>query len=74
MQCELLEGLKPTQRKLIFRQSKESSSIFKGLKTMAYGILEIQISLFMLTQMQIGPEVWMTGKAQVVVHSSWVPD
>ena len=41
---------------------------------MAYGILEIQISLFMLTQMQIGPEVWMTGKAQVVVHSSWVPD
>jgi len=28
----------------------------------------------MLTQMQIGPEVWMTGKAQVVVLSLWVPD
>jgi len=41
---------------------------------MAYGILETQISHFMLTQMQIWPEVWMTGKAQVVVLSLWVPD
>ena len=41
---------------------------------MAYGILEIQILLFMHTQMQIGPEAWMTGKAQVVVRSLWVPD
>ena len=41
---------------------------------MAYGILEIQISHFMLIEMQIGPEAWMTGRAQVVVHSLWVPD
>ena len=41
---------------------------------MAYGILEIQISLYMLIQMQIGPEAWMTERAQVVEHSLWVPD
>ena len=41
---------------------------------MAYGIQEIQMSLFMLIQMQIGLEAWMTEKAQVVVHSLWVPD
>ena len=41
---------------------------------MAYGILEIQISHFMLTRMQIGLEAWMTEKALVVVHSLWVPD
>ena len=41
---------------------------------MAYGILEIQISLYMLIQMQIGLEAWMMERAQVVEHSLWVPD
>ena len=49
--------------------------IFKylqGTQNMAYGILEVHISHFMHIQMQIGQEVWMTEKALVVVHSSWV--
>ena len=41
---------------------------------MAYGILEIQISHFTLIHIQIGPEAWMTGRAQVVARSLWVPD
>jgi hypothetical protein len=50
--------------------------IFKylqGTQTLVYGILEIQILLFMHIQMQIGQEVLMTEKALVVVHSIWVP-
>ena len=41
---------------------------------MAYGILKIKISYSMLIQMQIGLEAWMTEKALVEVHSSWVLD
>lgn len=49
--------------------------IFRYLKgTVEYGILEIKISLFMHIQMQIGQEMWMTGRAPVVEHSSWERD
>ena len=41
---------------------------------MGYGILEIQISLYMLIQMQIGLEAWMTERAQAVKNSLGVPD
>jgi len=69
-----LEDSRQIQKKHTFRWLKGFANNFKGHKTMAYGILEIQISHSMHIQMQIGQEAWMTKKALVVVHSLCVPD
>eukprot|EP00253_Pinus_taeda_P033549 PITA_33549 len=51
--------------------------IFKYLQgTQNYGLWyprDTDLTLHAI-QMQIGLEAWMTGRAQVVVHSLWVPD
>ena len=60
------------QKNHIIRKLKYFSNIFKELKTLDYGILNIQNLLFMHIQMHTGQEMLMIERVVVEVHSIWV--